>query len=184
MSKWGRSTWIKLAGVATLLLTIWTMVQNEDEPVSEMQTRKPSRRVEQQPSVNESVAKGGTEPIESLRLDLLVRDKSTMEKIDPFALPVIRKPKIIAPPPPPPEPVVVPTAPPMPFSYFGSYEEGGKQTVMLVRDNKIYNAVESVNLDATYRVEKVGANKIEIMYLPLGITQRIDTNESAVSSKK
>lgn len=189
MSKWSRRSWIWFAGVATVLLTIWTMMQNEDEPVTSKSERKSARRTEQNQSIEDNGVKNKTESVDNLRLDLLVRESATVEKANPFATPAVPKPapKKVAPPPPPepaPPPPPPPTAPPMPFNYFGSYEDGNKKIIVLVRDNKIFNAVEGVNLDNTYRVEKIYEHKIEVIYLPLGISQSIDIVGSGNSSKK
>jgi len=189
MSKGGRNSWIWFAGIATILLTVWTMVQKDDEPVASKSERKGARRTEMNQSVEDAGVKNITESVDNLRLDLLVREKTTMEKNNPFASPVLPKPvpKKVAPPPPP-EPVAPPppppTAPPMPFNYFGSFEDGNKKTIMLVRDSKIYTAAEGVNLDSTYRVVKIYENRMEIVYLPLGISQTIEFSGSGNSSKK
>lgn len=189
MSTWSRSSWIWFAGVATVLLTIWTMLQNEDEPDLTQSERKSARRAQQNQSVEDAGVKNNTESVDSLRLDLLVREKATTGKTNPFASPVLPKPapKKVAQIPPP-EPVVPPppppTAPPVPFKYFGSYEDGNKKIIMLVRDGKIYTTAEGVNLDSAYRVVKIDESNIEIVYLPLGISQSIDIVGSANSSKK
>lgn len=186
MSRSLRGSWLWVASAATIGLTIWTMVQTDDEPVPARSDRKAARRAEQ----IQSVAIGGTkvaDPVENLRLDLPVREKLNLDKTNPFAAPVIPKPipKRIVPPPepvaPPPPP---PSAPPMPFRYFGSYEDGSKRTVLLVRDGKIYTVAEGVNIDNSYRVMKIEDGSIEMVYLPLGISQTIEIGESTLSSKK
>jgi hypothetical protein len=189
MNKWSRRSWIWFAGVATVLLTVWTMMQNEDEAAVNKPERKSVRRAEQGQPIEDAGVKNKTESVDNLRLDLLVRESTAVEKANPFATPPVPKPapkKIVPPPPPepPPPPPPPPTAPPLPFNYLGSYEDGNKKIIMLVRDNKIFNAVEGVNLDSIYRVEKIYEHRIEVIYLPLGISQSIDIVGNVNSSKK
>lgn len=191
MSSGSKGSWLWYVGVATIGLTIWTMLQTDDEPVVTKSDRKSSRKSAQGQVAEHAGAKNNTEIVENLRLDFLVREDSSAQKANPFASPVIPKPvvKKVAPPPPPPPPEPPPpppppTAPPMPYSFFGSYEEGSKRTILLVKDSKIFTATEGVNLDNAYRVVKVEAKKVDVIYLPLGITQSIDIGESSLTSKK
>lgn len=84
------------------------------------------------------------------------------------------------PPPPPPKPVPPPppSAPPMPFSYFGRYEEGGMLIILLVKGERMYTVSEGEVIENTYRVERLSGGRLELTYLPLNITQSISTGES------
>lgn len=187
MSKVRRGSWIWYAAIATVLLTVWTMIQTEDEPVTSRSDRRAGRRADKNMPVIDSDIKNNADSVENVRLDLLVRDKESVNKTNPFSSPVLprlpakkelQSPAIEAPPPPP------PTAPAMPFNYFGRYEDGSKRVVMLVKDGKIYTISEGVNLDNSYRVVKIEEGSIDIIYLPLGIMQTIDISDSATSSKR
>ncbi|MBW8307324.1 MAG: hypothetical protein K0M46_10975 [Thiobacillus sp.] len=87
------------------------------------------------------------------------------------------------PPPPPPPPRYVPppppTAPPMPFSFFGRYEEGDTQIILLVRGERIYTVSAGDVIDNTYRVEGLAGGRLELTYLPLNIKQTISTGETS-----
>lgn len=74
------------------------------------------------------------------------------------------------PPPPPPPP---PTAPPLPFSFMGRYEEDGKRIILLVRGDRIYTVAEGEVIDNVYRVEGLTGGQLELTYLPLNIKQTI-----------
>jgi len=132
-------------------------------------------------------AKGNAEPVEDLRLDYLVREKTEMGTNNPFSpsswYRPPRRPKL--PPPPPPAPYVAPapTAPPLPFKYFGSYEDGPERIILLLKGTQIYPVIEGDTIDNIYQVQKIVGSKIEIIYLPLGITQVIDTQINAFSAK-
>jgi hypothetical protein len=84
------------------------------------------------------------------------------------------------PPPPPPKPVPPPppTAPPMPFSYFGRYEEDGTLIILLVKAERIYTVSEGEVIENTYRVERLTGGLLELTYLPLNIKQTIGTGET------
>ena len=85
------------------------------------------------------------------------------------------------PPPPPPPPRYVPppppTAPPMPFSYFGRYEEGETLIILLVKGERIYTVSAGDVIENTYRVEGLAGGRLELTYLPLDIRQTLSTGE-------
>jgi len=76
-----------------------------------------------------------------------------------------------APPPPPPPP---PTAPPLPYSFMGSYDEpGGKSTIYLTKAGRIYSVSQGETLDGIYRVEGINSGNFTMTYLPLNIKQTL-----------
>lgn len=89
----------------------------------------------------------------------------------------------VPPPPPPPPPVQAPvpppppTAPPLPFSYFGRYEEDGAKTILLLKGERMYTVAEGDVIEQTYRVERLANGQLELTYLPLNITQTLSTGE-------
>lgn len=90
----------------------------------------------------------------------------------------------VPPPSPPPAPPRVvppppPTAPPLPFSFLGRYEEAGMQIILLVRGERIYTVSAGDVIDNTYRVEGLAGGRLELTYLPLNIKQTISTGETS-----
>lgn len=77
------------------------------------------------------------------------------------------------PPPPPPRP----TAPPLPFSYLGRYQESQSLIIMLVRGDRVFTVSAGDVIENTYRVEGLVDGRVELTYLPLNIRQTIDTGE-------
>lgn len=79
------------------------------------------------------------------------------------------------PPPPPPQPVPeeAPVAPPVPFTYFGRYEDPPKRIVMLARNEEVFTVSEGDVIDDTYRIERIADGMVAIVYLPLGANQTI-----------
>ena len=137
-------------------------------------------------------SEAGSAQVEDLHLENLVREKSNIDTSNPFSPSSwYRAPprskiqtKVSPPPPPPPYVAPVPTAPPLPYKYFGSYEDGSKRILLLLKGEQIYPVLEGDTLDNIYLVQKVVGSKIEIVYLPLGITQTIDTGINTFTSVK
>ncbi len=82
------------------------------------------------------------------------------------------------PPPPPPiraraAPVVrEPTAPPLPFSYIGRYEQDGVQTLFyLVKGDRVYDVKVGDVIDDTYTVDRISNGQLMFTYLPLNSSQ-------------
>lgn len=82
------------------------------------------------------------------------------------------------PPPAPPPPPPVPTAPPLPFTYLGRYEDAPRQLTILVKGERIYTVAAGDVIDDTYRVERIVPGMVELTYLPLNIKQMLNTGEA------
>jgi hypothetical protein len=87
-----------------------------------------------------------------------------------------------APPPPPPpkkkpapEPVAepVPVAPPLPYRFAGKVRKGSEEELLLSRGEIVFPVKAGDTLDGMYRVEAIGPERIELVYLPLGTPERI-----------
>lgn len=104
---------------------------------------------------------------------LITRGGKDVEIDDLFAAP----PVPVSPPPlttpvtaKPPEPQP-PTAPPLPFTYFGRMTKGGKVIVYLLRNQELVLAESGETLDGNYRVESITASGVQFTYLPLHARQ-------------
>jgi hypothetical protein len=80
-----------------------------------------------------------------------------------------------APPPPPkveyPQP---PTAPPLPYTYLGSYQEpGGKLAIYLTRLGKVYLVSSGDTLENLYHIDDIQDGYLGMTYLPLNIKQTL-----------
>ncbi len=85
--------------------------------------------------------------------------------------------------PPPPAPQVkrktrmvarsTPTAPPLPYTLMGSYEQEDKTLYFLVKGDRVFDAKEGDVLEGTYRVDGVSNGQLKFTYLPLDISQEI-----------
>jgi hypothetical protein len=67
-----------------------------------------------------------------------------------------------------------PTAPPLPYTFFGRMVEGNATRVFLARGELTFAVSPGDTLDGVYRVEQVTDTNVALTYLPLGITQNLD----------
>lgn len=81
-------------------------------------------------------------------------------------------------PPPTPEPVRTepivrtPTAPPLPYTYLGRYEQEGSGTLFyLVKGDRVYDVKIGDVIDSTYTVVGVSNGQLMFTYLPLNSSQ-------------
>ena len=89
----------------------------------------------------------------------------------------------VAPPPPPPAPAPalaaaltppVPTAPPLPFQYIGSFKaEGEAQVFFLTNGDRVYDAKIGDILDNTYSVDGFNGSQLLLTYKPIKIQQQL-----------
>lgn len=82
--------------------------------------------------------------------------------------------------PPPPQPVVAGTpapavavAPPLPYRFAGRVRKGGEEEFLLSKGDLIIPVRAGDVLDGTYRVVAAKADGIELVYVPLGTSERI-----------
>ncbi len=86
----------------------------------------------------------------------------------------------VPPPPPPPSQDLAPqqpTAPPLPFAYFGEYRDAasGTRVIFLSSADRVYTVSEGDVIDGTYSVGAINGGQVEITYLPLNIKQSLNT---------
>jgi hypothetical protein len=74
------------------------------------------------------------------------------------------------PPPPPPKP----TAPPLPFTYLGRYQDAGAPVIFLVRGDRILTVKQGDVIEGSYRVEGIVGATLTLTYMPLDIKQTLN----------
>jgi hypothetical protein len=82
------------------------------------------------------------------------------------------------PPPPPPAAVVttpaVPTAPPLPYQFIGSYKPDGQAPVFfLTSGDRVYDVHVGDTLDSNYSVDSFDNGQLVLTYKPLNIKQQL-----------
>jgi hypothetical protein len=76
---------------------------------------------------------------------------------------------VAAPPPPP-----APSAPALPFRYFGKLTQDGKTEVYVMRGDELVSIAAGRNIDDEYRVESISDTAIGFTYLPLKAKQSLE----------
>lgn len=86
----------------------------------------------------------------------------------------------VPPPPPPPAPIAAPapppppTAPKLPFTYLGQYQEAATPVILLMQGERMLVVREGEIIDGIYRVEGIRGKTLTLTYLPLGIAQTLE----------
>jgi hypothetical protein len=86
-----------------------------------------------------------------------------------------------APPPPPqvaaPAPVAAaPVAPPVPYRFVGKVRKGAEEEILISKGDVVFPVKTGDMLDGMYKVEAISAERIELVYVPLGTRDRIAIN--------
>jgi len=109
---------------------------------------------------------------DGIDLEKLKRGDSTMPQNDPFAQKNFGAEQRPAAPQAAPR-VEKPTAPPLPFRYFGRLTEKGRTEVYVMRGDELLAVAAGQNI-GEYRVDKVSESSIAFTYLPLKTTQTLE----------
>lgn len=79
-------------------------------------------------------------------------------------------PLMVTAPPPPPTP---PSAPPLPFKFIGKLDDRQQLQVFLLRGEQVLVVREGDLIDKTYKVQRIDAERMTLVYLPLDIAQSL-----------
>jgi hypothetical protein len=80
-----------------------------------------------------------------------------------------------------------PVAPPLPYRFAGTLLNGAELQVLFLKGDRVFPVKVGDTLDGVYRVESIGAESIELLYMPLGTRDRIvmsstlDTNRPSIA---
>jgi hypothetical protein len=75
--------------------------------------------------------------------------------------------------------VAAPTAPPLPFTFLGSYTDGTNATVYFVaREDRVYDVKPGDAIDATYTVQAVENGQLVFTYKPLNERQLLPIGDT------
>jgi hypothetical protein len=87
-------------------------------------------------------------------------------------------------PPPPPKPITkkaqspaavaaAPVAPQVPYRFAGKVRKGSEEEVLISKGDAVFPVKAGDTLDGVYKVESISAERIDLVYLPLGTRDRI-----------
>lgn len=150
--------WLLLGGaLGVTLLLVWQS-PDEEEPGSVVQPRRSAALP----------AAGGAAP-RLAPFALAARAPAAEEYIDLFAPRETRAERQVATPVAP----VAPMPPPLPFIYIGQMIEDGRSKVFLQEGSTLHAVTEGDLLGRSYKVLGIESNRINLVYLPLNMTQTI-----------
>ena len=170
-------------GVATAAIII--MAPSDNESDSANLTRPSNQRATNSVSTSSSSDKQRQQTVGRVELERLTKSgmlQSAASGVgDAFNtlswyVPPPPPPYVPPPPPPPPPP---PTAPPLPFSYLGRYDDSASLVIILSKGERVYTVAVGDVIENTYRVEKLSAGVVTLTYLPLNIEQSLRTGEAS-----
>lgn len=73
-------------------------------------------------------------------------------------------------------------APALPFAYLGRWREQGRNWVFVARDGQTHRIGGPGPLDADYAVQAIDEQRIELVYLPLGMVQTLRLDQPAAAA--
>lgn len=182
-SQKGMSTWVWLALLATVLLTVWTASQEEEiDDSNEVVVVNDRQRSAASQPVKTKVT---TDTLPKNRLidwDKLAREPGLPPKNLFNAADWADRKKLMAqraekaPPPPPPQ------APPLPFSYMGRMDDGPNGNVIYLADQeKSYTVKPGSKVGQLWRLDQEDKNSLQFTYLPLNLTRSLSKQETGAA---
>jgi hypothetical protein len=180
----GRTQW---AFIAVASLTIIVLAPNDNESASVSQAKPAKQRVTTNASAPSNSDKQTSQAVGRVELERLVKlgkPKNEQGSVgDAFNnlswyVPPPVKPQAYEPPPPPPPPPV-PTAPPLPFTFLGRYDDSVSLVIILTKGDRVYTVSVGDVIENTYKVEKLTAGVLTFTYLPLKIEQKLRIGEAS-----
>lgn len=169
---WGKWTFI---GVSIAAIVMTAASDDGSEAPQKKHNRMP-------PPVKTAVPQQDSSEARRVELERMIRPLAQQESEAEIGNVFGATSWYVPPPPPPPvkpPPPPKPTAPAMPFTFLGLYQEGTGKVVMLVKGDRVFTVSEGDVIENTYRVERVSAGMVELTYLPLNIRQSISTGAAS-----
>jgi hypothetical protein len=168
-----RSKW--LTGIAAVTVAYVTFGPKDQEAV------EPRRTPAAATTVRSAQAGSGAVSSVPVAHTLLALAHRVVEQTSAGALFAAHTWYVAPPPPPPPPPAAavsaappVPTAPPLPYQYIGSYTPDGQAPVFfLSKGDRVFDVHVGDTLEGTYSVDGFDKSQIQLTYKPLNIQQQL-----------
>lgn len=182
------NTWVWLALIATVALTVWTSVQPESENAADdlvsptakplQSTNNQTRKIANNASAIAPTQTASQQSTWQVRNREMLAEKPT-DLFPVHSWTVVTPVAKIKPAPPPP-----PVAPPAPFTYMGKMEDGPKGTlIFLMANNKVYSVSKGENVDPFWRLDGEDANQLMFTFLPLNLPQTLSKTQPLISQE-
>lgn len=166
-----QTRWLLLVCGLTLALLAAYATSGDEQSESDTKGRVKTASVQ---DAQQTIPEDAPRTLSSLPLDKLHRQVHASGGADLFAT----YSWVPLPPPPvsmPTDPTPAPTAPALPFTYLGRFqEESGKVTVYLAQGERPHSVNVGDTIDGIYRVEEIEADSVTFVYLPLNTKQTLN----------
>ena len=166
-----KQRWLAIAGFGLMVLLLAKFAPEQDEKTLPAKHQYGVSKV----SLNEKVISAAETELKTLHPRHLVNVKEVnMFQSQSWYVAPPPPPKVKPEPPPPPPPPAPPQAPPLPYSFTGSFQEpGGKLIVYLSKGNSLFMVSQGDMLESSYKIESVNKSQMVLVYLPLNIRQNL-----------
>jgi hypothetical protein len=144
----------RIAAAAGAVILVVGVVAGRERPTLEL--------------IHERAPKVAAASDDGIDLAKLRRGESSLPQVDPFAS--IKGAEKAAPATPA---AAKPSAPPLPFQFFGRLTEKGNTEVFVMRGDELLSIAPGQKL-GDYRVDQVTESRIQFTYLPLKTKQSLD----------
>ena len=144
--KWGKWLFLSVATGAVIL----TSASDEGRGIQKKKGRAPSSMAIPNAYSNGPSSKQVAHKADHLELDRLSRAKSQAQESEAIDNAFNATSWYVPPPPPPPPPPAPPpkpTAPPMPFTFLGIYQDSPRLVIILSRGDRVYTVSEGDVID-------------------------------------
>ena len=170
--------WLILGGLltATFAAAAWIRDKPDPEIMTKVQTGTGRAQAPAPSSPASGPAQVNIEKLQSRTLGDSTHDPFAMEMEMPPPLELNRA--SAAAPSAPADLPLPPAAPPLPFTYMGKLLSGPEAKVFLALGDRNLVLREGDTVDSIYRVDKIAAGAITLVYLPLAQRQTIVTGDS------
>lgn len=154
----------RAALVVVALAAVAGAVTGREKPGIEVGEPRPEARVAP------ASARVASAPVAEIDLDKLRRAEASAPQSDPFArhsfAPAPQQQAEVPPP--------APSAPALPFKYFGKLTQHGKTEVYVMRGDELLAVAAGEKIDNEYKVESISDTAIGFTYLPLKTRQNLE----------
>ena len=164
--------WTLLGALGLTLAATWWASQVEDDGRAEADVARVAEPVTRAPRTPAAAQRAPTTTAAGAGELAIVREPWPADAATLLQPPLAAQAQLRAAP-----TVASPAAPPLPFTFIGSIERGGRRTVMLMEGDQLHLVGVRERIGDRYRVERVTPTQIEFTYLPMQQRQVLETGQ-------
>lgn len=185
-----RTPWLFGLLIVTLLASIWTAIDNQEQTSEGPLLAKPKHSMPAQSASKSKLTQPGAKLLEmtdaksvsnqasdvSLTTQLTSRKYAQIGQnifnIQTWSPPLSKAKDTVRPAPPP------PMAPPIPYTYIGQIEEEGKVQFFVMQQNKLINLKIGQIISGQWRLDSETASHLNWTFMPMGLPQTLPKDKN------